>query len=211
MGIYARDMVQRAGAALVSRDALAAEQVIRDDDPLDLRYLQLEESWLQTMALQTPVATDLRVMSVVLHSGHSVERIGDQAVSTAGAVRATIGMPSQPQVLSTVAEIVDLVCPMVDTALDSLERRDLDLAMSVPTMGQPVERLERSMYALVAKCREDEEQLEWAVRMTVVARNLGRVGARAVDIAEQVAFLLSGVFREFTSEESDSGPVDDDE
>ncbi|MDH5504653.1 MAG: hypothetical protein OEY98_11595, partial [Acidimicrobiia bacterium] len=189
MGIYARDMVRRAGAALVSRDAVAAEQVIRDDDPLDVRYLQLEETWLQTMALQTPVATDLRVMSVVLHSGHSVERIGDQAVSTAGTVRATIGLPSHPQVLATVAEIVDLVCPMVDTALDSLERRDLDLAMSVPTMGRPVERLERSMYAMVAKCREDEEQLEWAVRMTVVARNLGRVGARAVDIAAQVAFL----------------------
>jgi phosphate transport system protein len=63
------------------------------------------------------------------------------------------------------------------------------------------------MYGLVAKCREDEEQLEWAVRMTVVARNLGRVGARAVDIAEQVAFLLSGVFREFTSEDWDTGPT----
>ena len=211
MGIYARDMVRRAGAALVSRDAVAAEQVIRDDDPLDVRYLQLEETWLQTMALQTPVATDLRVMSVVLHSGHSVERIGDQAVSTAGTVRATIGLPSHPQVLATVAEIVDLVCPMVDTALDSLERRDLDLAMSVPTMGRPVERLERSMYAMVAKCREDEEQLEWAVRMTVVARNLGRVGARAVDIAEQVAFLLSGVFHEFTSEDWGPGPADRDE
>lgn len=205
MGTYARDMVQRAGAALVSRDGVLAQQVIRDDDPLDERYLRLEESWLQTMALQTPVASDLRVMSVVLHSGHSVERIGDQAVSTAGAVRATMGMPSQGQVLATVAEIVDLVCPMVDTALDSLERRDLDLAMSVPTMGRPVERLERSMYALVAKCRDDEEQLEWAVRMTVVARNLGRVGARAVDIAEQVAFLLSGVFREFTSEDWEPG------
>ncbi len=207
MGQYARDMVQRAGQALVSRDGLAAEEVIKDDDPLDLRYLKLEEAWLQTMALQTPVAGDLRVMSVILHSGHSVERIGDQAVSTAGAVRLTLGMPSQPQVLATVAEIVDLVCPMVDTALDSLERRDLDLAMSVPIMGRPVERLERSMYGLVAKCREDEEQLEWAVRMTVVARNLGRVGARAVDIAEQVAFLLSGVFREFTSEDWDTGPT----
>ena len=54
MGTYARDMVQRAGAALVSRDAVAAQQVIRDDDPLDLRYLQLEESWLQTMAFRPP-------------------------------------------------------------------------------------------------------------------------------------------------------------
>ncbi len=207
MGLYARDMVQRAGAALVSRDSLAAQEVIQDDDPLDERYLRLEESWLQTMALQTPVAGDLRLMSVVLHSGHSIERIGDQAVSTAGAVRATIGMPSQVQVLATVAEIVDLVCPMVDTALDSLERRDLDMALSVPIMGRPVERLERSMYGLVAQCRDDAAQLEWAVRMTVVARNLGRVGARAVDIAEQVAFLLSGEFREFTSEDWDMGVI----
>lgn len=207
MGAYARDMVARAGQALVTRDDVLAQQVIRDDDPLDARYLKLEEAWLQTMALQTPVAGDLRVMSVILHSGHSVERIGDQAVSTAAAVRATTGLPSEPQVLATVSEIVDLVGPMVDTALTSLERRDLDMALTVPLMGRPVERLERSMYGLVARCRGDEEQLEWAVRMTVVSRNLGRVGGRAIDIAEQVAFLLSGVFREFTSEDWEPGSV----
>lgn len=201
MGSYARDMVARAGEAIATRDEDLARSVIAADDPLDERYLALEQEWLETMALQTPVAGDLRMMSVILHTAHSIERIGDQAVSAAAVVRDTHEFASHEGILAIVGEIVDRVGPMLDTALASLERRDLEMALSLPTMGQPVERLERSLYGMITQC--SPEQLEWAVRIIVVARNLGRVAGRAVDVAEQVAFLLSGEFREFTSEDRD--------
>lgn len=207
MGAYAEDMVERSVSALVGRDEELAAAVVAADDELDDRYLAIEKRWLETMALQTPVATDLRLMSVVLHTAHSVERIGDQAVSTASAVAATHGMPSHQGLLDVIEEIGRRVAPMVRAALEALEHRDLDRALSLPGLGEPVERLERSLFKLVAETRGDAAQLEWAVRMTVVARNLGRVGARAVDIAEQVAFLLSGVFREFTATDWDPQSV----
>ena len=201
MGSYARDMVAQAGQAIANRDEDLARRVIASDDPLDERYLALEQEWLETMALQTPVAGDLRMMSVILHTAHSIERIGDQAVSAAAVVHDTRDFDSHEGILAVVSEIVDRVGPMLDTALASLERRDLEMALSLPALGQPVERLERSLYAMITAC--SPEQLEWAVRIIVVARNLGRVAGRAVDVAEQVAFLLSGEFREFTSEDRD--------
>jgi phosphate transport system protein len=65
-------------------------------------------------------------------------------------------------------------------------------------MDDPVDRLNRGMYREVASCAWDPQMLEWAIRMMVVSRQLERIGDHAVDIAEQVAFLLTGEFKEFT-------------
>jgi phosphate transport system protein len=95
---------------------------------------------------------------------------------------------------------------MVRNAMESFARRDLDLALSLPSMDEPVDRLNRGMYREVAACAGDPQLLDWAVRMMVVSRQLERVGDQAVDIAEQVAFLLTGEFREF----SDASHPDED-
>lgn len=203
MGAYAGRMLDRAIQALITRDDALAAEVIADDDELDDRYLELEHAWLETMALQTPVAGDLRLMSVILHSNHSVERIGDQAVSTAAAVELTADYPSDEGILIILEELGAKIGPMLVASLDALERRDLDLALTLPTMMLPVEELSRSLVERVVACRDDAEKLEWAIRMAIVARNLGRVASRAIDIAEQTAFLLSGEFREFTSDSWD--------
>ncbi len=200
MGAYAGSMVDRAVRALVTRDDGLAAEVVAEDDELDERYLAIEAAWLEMMALQTPVAGDLRLMSVILHTNHSVERIGDQAVSTAAAVALTSDLPADPPILTLMEEMGDRIVPMLDQSLRALERRDLDLALSIPAAMGPVEVLNRSMVEQVAACRDDPARLEWGIRMAIVSRNLGRVASRAIDIAEQTAFLLSGEFREFTSD-----------
>ena len=83
-------------------------------------------------------------------------------------------------------------------------QRDLALALRVPEMDEPVNRLNRSMTNDVARCAPDQEVLEWAVPMLMVSRALERVGDQAVDIAEQVAFLLTGEFQEFTRPDTES-------
>jgi phosphate transport system protein len=70
--------------------------------------------------------------------------------------------------------------------------------MRDPEMDEPVNRLNRSMAHEIARCAPDQDVLEWAVPMLMVARALERVGDQAVDVAEQVAFLLTGEFQEFT-------------
>jgi phosphate transport system protein len=92
----------------------------------------------------------------------------------------------------------DIVRPMIRTAMEAFRTRDLDLCLRLPDMDDPVDRLNLGMYQEVAALADDPAQLDWGLRMLVLARNLERVGDNAVDVAEQVGFLLTGEFREFT-------------
>jgi len=87
---------------------------------------------------------------------------------------------------------------MLRTALDAFVRRDLQLCLTLPKLDDPVDRLNRGMYLEVVRLGSDPRLLEWGVQMHMVSRQLERVGDHAVDIGEQVAFLLTGEFREFT-------------
>jgi phosphate transport system protein len=128
------------------------------------------------------------------------------AVNIAKLITATRHLPTNKTIVSHLVEMGDVVRRMVRNAMESFARRDLDLALSLPSMDEPVDRLNRGMYREVAACAGDPELLDWAVRMMVVSRQLERVGDQAVDIAEQVAFLLTGEFREF----SDASHPDED-
>lgn len=205
MGELAERAVGRSVRAVVEHDDAAAEAVIADDDEVDRRYLSIETGTLQLMALQTPVASDLRLLSVILHSNLHLERIGDQAVNIAKTYRSVRDLPSSPTILTHIREMADVVRPMIRTAMEAFSRRDLNLCLRLPEMDDPVDRLNLGMYREVAALAEDEPLLNWGLRMILVARQLERVGDHAVDIGEQVGFLLTGEFREFTDA---SHPID---
>jgi phosphate transport system protein len=97
----------------------------------------------------------------------------------------------------------DVVSRMVRTAIEAFERRDLELCLKLPEMDDPVDLLNRGMYLEVVKLADDPALLEWGIQMNVAARALERVGDNAVDIGEQVSFLLTGEFREFTDASHD--------
>src|SRR6185295_5891674 len=101
-------------------------------------------------------------------------------------------------VVSHLREMGEVVTAMLRTALSALAQRDVGMAEKLPGMDDPVDRLNRNMYREVAALASDPQLLEWGIRMNVVSRQLERVGDNAVDIGEQVAFLLTGEFREFT-------------
>jgi phosphate transport system protein len=197
-GEMARVAVAHAVDALVRRDARLATEVVRDDDEIDDRYIDVERRILELLALQTPVASDLRLVSAMLHINLLVERVGDMAVNISKVVLLTVDLPSDPTILSHLQEMADVVGRMLHTALDAFARRDLELALQLNAMDDPVDELNRGMYRQVVGLAPDPACLEWGIRMNVVARQLERVGDHAVDIGEQVAFLLTGEFREFT-------------
>jgi phosphate transport system protein len=204
MAGMAERAVGKAVDALVTDDGALAEDVVAADADIDEKYLLIHQKWLETMALQTPVAIDLRLMSSVLHLLVTLERMGDQAVNIAKVVRSIEGHAREPMILEHLREMGDLVQPMVRTALEAFVQRDLGLALRLPEMDEPVNRLNRSMTQEVANCAPDQDVLEWAVPMLMVSRALERVGDQAVDIAEQVAFLLTGEFQEFTRPDTES-------
>jgi phosphate transport system protein len=198
MGELAEAAVAHAVEALVGRDERLAESVIEGDDAIDERYLSVESRTLQVLALQTPVAGDLRLMSALLHTNLHLERIGDQAVNVAKIYRSVRSLPTSATILAHLQEMGDVVRPMIRTAMEAFARRDLDLCLKLPEMDDPVDRLNLGMYKEVSALADDQPLLDWGLRMLLIARQLERVGDHSVDIGEQVGFLLTGEFREFT-------------
>jgi phosphate transport system protein len=209
LGDLAAAAVARAVDAVVRHDGSVAEAVIAGDDEIDRLYLGLDQGMLSLLALQAPVAADLRLVSVIMHSSLHLERIGDQAVNVAKIFRVTSDLPSNATIVQHIAEMGDIVVEMVRTATEALRRRDLELCTRLPVMDDPVDRLNRNMHFEVAKLADDPRALDWGMHMNLAARALERVGDNAVDIGEQVSFLLTGEFREFTDASHPGGVVAD--
>jgi phosphate transport system protein len=197
-GELAEQAVARAVDALLHRDQELAKKVVADDDLIDEKYLEIERRIFDLLARQTPVATDLRLVLAILHINLHLERIGDMAVNIAKVFLVTQDLPTSEAVLAHLREMTDVVGEMLRTALQSFAQRNIDLALSLPEMDEPVDRLNRNMYRQIVILAGDAEALEWGVRTNVISRQLERVGDHAVDIGEQIAFLLTGEFREFT-------------
>ncbi len=205
MGELAGVAVQRAVEAVVERDGEKARSVVDDDDRIDELYLSIDQEILQVLALQSPVAADLRLISAMLHSCLHLERIGDQAVNVAKLFLATMDEPGSEAMRQQLAEMGDVVVRMLRTAMEAFARRNLELSLMLPRMDDPVDRLNRSTHLEALKLADDPRSLDWGLHMNMAARALERVGDNAVDIGEQVSFLLTGEFREFTDA---SHPVD---
>ena len=182
----------------MQHDDAKAQAVIDDDDTLDELYLKIDSDVLSVLALQSPVAADLRLISAIMHCNLHLERVGDQAVNVAKLYLRTKGETGSETMRQQIEEMGTLVVSMLRTAMEAFGRRDLDLAFKVPTMDDPVDRLNRATHLEALKLADDPRSLDWGLHMNMAARALERVGDNAVDIAEQVGFLLTGEFREFT-------------
>jgi phosphate transport system protein len=205
MGELAAVAVQRSVESLVDRDEAKGNEVIEGDDPIDDLYLRIDSESLQLLALQSPVAADLRLVSVLIHSCLHLERIGDQAVNVAKLFLATKDQPGSDSLREQIGEMGSIVVSMIRTAMEAFGRRDLQLCLRLPTMDDPVDRLNRATHLEALKLADDQRSLDWGLHMNLAARSLERAGDNAVDIAEQTAFLITGEFREFTDA---SHPVD---
>jgi phosphate transport system protein len=197
-GAQATLLLEKALQALARGDLPVCEEVIWGDDEVDRLYLDVERRILGLFALQTPVATDLRLLTALLHINLHLERIADQAVNIAKITKLADGLPQSPRVLQHLGEMGALALGMVGAAMYALARRDLELARKLPEMDDPIDRLNRGMLQQVLEASDDKRMLEWGIRMHVASRQIERIGDNAVDIAEQVAFLVTGEFREFT-------------
>jgi phosphate transport system protein len=198
LGELAATAVQRGVRAFVDRDDTAASQVIADDDAIDERYLALDHGTLSLVALQAPVAADLRLVSAILHSSLHLERIGDQAVNIAKIQLRTNELPAAPLMLAQIADMGDQVVQMLRIALEAFTQRDAERAEQLQKLDDPVDRLNRATHLEALKLADDPRALDWGMHANLAARALERVGDQAVDIGEQVAYLVTGEFREFT-------------
>ena len=184
--------------ALENQDVEAAVTVIAEDDRVDDIYLATQTRILNLLALQAPVAKDLRLVSAILHSNMHVERMGDLCVNIAKFVTNDHPYPTSSPMMGRLREMGERAAEMLQTAMQAFSTRDVDLAEELPDRDAVLNRLNRGMLDDLRDYAGDEEAFEWAVNLILVARYLERFGDHAVDVGEQTYFLVTGVFREFT-------------
>jgi len=199
----ALDMVvntlDRALEALAHQDVELASIVIADDDRIDGRFLEVHQGILSLLALQSPVASDLRVVAALLHVIKHAERMGDQCVNVAKLIPLSGHEPPRDKrLVEMIEEMGRLARSEVQQAKQAFALRDVALAEDLVRQDERINRLNRDAFKLAVQIGTDEDTREWAMHMMLVARALERLGDNAVDVGEQVAFVVTGLFREFS-------------
>ena len=193
-----RSALDRALETIQNQDVELASMVIADDDRIDGRYLEVHQGILSLLALQAPVAGDLRVVAALLHVIKHVERMGDQCVNMAKLVPlAGHQPPADPQMLELIQRMGDQARRQVVQCGQACERRDVEMAEDLVRQDDEIDRLNRDAFAMALELGDDADRREWAMHMMLVARCIERIGDNAVDIGEQTAFVVTGLFREF--------------
>ena len=186
--------------ALEHQDVELAQFVIADDDRLDGRYLEVHQGILSLLALQAPVAGDLRLVAALLHLIKHVERMGDQCVNVAKLIPLSGHEPPvQAELLSKVVQMGHAARAEVVQCKRAFAERNVAMAEDLVERDRDVNRLNREVFRLAVELGDDADTREWAMTMILAARAFERVGDNAVDIGEQTAFVVTGLFREFTS------------
>jgi phosphate transport system protein len=193
------ESLDRAMEAVRHQDVELAAMVIADDDRIDGRFLEVHQSILSLLATQAPVAGDLRVIAALLHVIKHVERMGDQCVNMAKLVPLAGHEPPVDD------EMLDMICRMGSLARSqavqcklAFAHRDVELAEDLVRQDAAINRLNREVFKRAVVIGTDEDRREWAMHMMLMSRALERIGDNAVDIGEQVAFVETGLFREFS-------------
>jgi phosphate transport system protein len=193
-----REQLDRVLEALRHTDVELAQIVIHDDDRVDGRYLEVNQGILSLLALQAPVAGDLRLVAALLHVIKHVERMGDQCVNIAKLIPLSGNEPpARPEILERLLRMGQAARSELTQARAAFAGRDVDLAEDLVRQDREINQLNREVFRLAIDVGDDADTREWAMHMTMVARALERVGDNAVDIGEQCVFVVSGLFREF--------------
>jgi phosphate transport system protein len=184
--------------AVENQDVGLAEFVIADDDQIDGRYLEIHQGLITLLATQSPVATDLRLISALLHVIKGVERMGDQCVNICKLIP-LVGPnpPANEEMLGRITRMGRQANHQVAQAKRAFADRDEGLALDLVRQDDLIDRLNRECFTVALDIGDTPERREWAMTMLLAARAIERIGDNAVDVGEQVAFIVTGLFREF--------------
>jgi phosphate transport system protein len=204
------EQLDRVLEALRHQDVELAQMVIADDDRVDGRYLEVHQGILSLLALQAPVAGDLRLVAALLHTIKHIERMGDQCVNIAKLIPLSgYEPPVRPEVLASLAKMGAHARSEVVQCRAAFAGRDVELAEDLVRQDREINRLNREIFRMAIDVGDDADTREWAMHMILVARALERIGDNAVDIGEQVAFVVTGLFREFSDSSHAAGVPSD--
>ncbi len=185
----AESIIRKSVESLIRRDPTLAEQVFADDKAIDRMEVDIEEACIQLLALQQPLASDLRLITSALKISNDLERAGDHAVNIAGhAKRLAASAPIQP--LAELPALAEKSIAMLRDALDSFVHGDAEAARRLVRRDDEVDDLNRRVFAeLMRRMIADPQQVERAMTLVLVSRNFERIADLATNVAEEVVFI----------------------
>ena len=203
------ETLDRTIEAIQHQDTELAGLVIADDDRIDGRYLEVHQELLTLLATQSPVATDLRLISALLHVMKGIERMGDQCVNIAKLIPLTGSEPpTDDRMLADIVTMGKQAGSLVVQAKHAFAERDVDLARDLVRQDDVIDNLNKECFRTAIEIGDEHDRREWAMTMMLVARAIERIGDNAVDVGEQVAFLVTGLFQEFEDASHPETPPD---
>lgn len=193
MGSLVESAIHHAVLALVERSEDLAQQVLRNEDRINHLEVEIDELAVRLLALQQPMARDLRFLTAAIKINTDLERMGDLAVNI---VERSIALMHRAPVkpLIDIPQMARTVETMVRKSLDAFVKREPELARSVLLSDDVVDRLKDSIHAeLVSFMQQDPSVIPQAIDLILVARHLERIADHATNIAEDTLFMVKGV------------------
>lgn len=190
---FVESAVQRSISAVTDKDLNAAEEVLRNEAQINQIEIEIDDFAIRLLALQQPMAADLRLIVAALKINTDLERMGDLAVSIARRAKSLMQSPMiKPMV--DIPHIAGLVQSMVRKSLDAFVTRDAELARSVLASDTAVDNLRTASYhELISFMEHEPSGIRQAVDLIAVVRNLERIADHSTNIAEDVLFMVKGI------------------
>jgi phosphate transport system protein len=207
LGRMVRAQLDDALVALAARDADVAERIVGRQRKVAQASAEIEWGLLRILARQAPVARDLRLVAGMLHVNEHLERMGGLCANVAKAVPVLANRPPPPEVVDTLTEMGAQVRRVVMASLACLADGDAAAAERLPVIDQAVDRLNDRAFVQITGSK-DPTALGWAPQLVLLARFLERLGDQAVDVGEQVRFIVTGEVRELLPPKAARIPAD---
>lgn len=193
MSERAESLVDLAVEALLTRDAGKAEAVLTGDKEIDTLEIEVEAMAVELLALQQPMAKDLRFIIAAIKASADLERVGDHAVNIAQSAQRIIATKGNITPEAAIEEMARRARQMLGQAIDAFVRADGGLGRAVCLMDDEVDKLNDSLFRIVVThILEDPTTISTAIELLLVGRNLERVADLSTNIGEDAVYLAEG-------------------
>jgi phosphate transport system protein len=193
MSALVESAVYRSVQGVVEKNEELAQQVLRNEGRINQLEIEIDDMAISLLALQAPMAADLRLVTAAIKINNDLERMGDLSVSIAQSALALIKEPLIRPLID-IPHIAGLAQGMVRKALDAFVNRDAELARSVLASDDAVDNMRTASYhELVSFMEKNPQEIPQSLYLLSVIRNLERIADHATNIAEDVLFLVKGI------------------
>jgi phosphate transport system protein len=193
MSALVESAVYRSVQGVVEKSEELAQQVIRNESRINQLEIEIDDMAISLLALQAPLAADLRLVTAAIKINNDLERMGDLSVSIAQSALALLREPVIRPLID-IPHIAGLAQGMVRKALDAFVNRDAELARSVLASDDAVDNMRTASYhELISFMESNPQHIPQALYLLSVVRNLERIADHSTNIAEDVLFLVKGI------------------